>query len=251
MKKKKCINPSCGKKYTPGHYGKKQRVCGNTLCTAWYKLYWSQVRKPPRGVSEAILAQIERECRSDVLRFTLLVVARETGLRKGEILGLTWEDVMEGNRAKSEVIVRGQWEDGIGFKPTKTRTSDIGLFSERARKAIDRLYASKKRRAEDRVFPLSESSVWKWFTKLQKSLGIKNPETKSPFRFHDLRHCVGVELVAAGRIDLAQKMLRHKSINSTMIYAQRSPSEILEDVERVRRHERKKNRKNPETPRSE
>ena len=76
----KCLNSSCGKPFVAGHYGKLQRVgkgkdhvylekcskkcpgktckkCAGkgsyeSTCTMWYRRYWSQVRKPPRGMSD-------------------------------------------------------------------------------------------------------------------------------------------------------------------------------------------------------
>ncbi len=87
-----------------------------------------------------------------------------------------------------------------------------------------------------RVWPVSESQVWKFFVQVQLAMKIKNPQTGEPYRFHDLRHSVGRELVKAGRVDLAQKMLGHRKLETTMGYAELSGDEILEDLEKIRRN---------------
>lgn len=241
---KKCLNPKCQHNFEAGHYGELQKVCGRRECKKWYKRYWSEVRKPPRGIPSnimrAILHLVEKD---DPILHALLIVARESALRKGELLGLTWRDVLDHeNQVKSSVAVRGQWDDKRGFVETKTGASKLGLLTTAARDAIRSIwnrYRKVKPKLDDRIFPFWESSVWKWFRDLQCDLGVSNPETGRPYRFHDMRHSVGVELVRAGKIQTAQKMLNHKSVNTTMGYAERSAEELLGEVEEVRRRKRR------------
>lgn len=233
--RKKCVNPSCGVIFRPGHYGRKQQVCSRQKCKDWYKVHWSETRHPPRGLPPKAYAAIVKALSPSPLIHSLVVVARETGMRKGELLGLAWGDITDrGGALRSTFPVRGQWKDGEGLCPTKTRDSRIAFLSGAARKALT-AYRPSKVSLRDRVWPVSESWVWQQFTGIQRRLRITNPDTGSPFRFHDLRHMVGVELVRAGRIDLAQKMLGHRRIETTMVYAERAPTEILEDVEAIRR----------------
>ena len=238
---KTCLNPSCRKKFTPGHYGDRQLVCPTDGCRRWYKTYATQTKKPPRGIPSEDFAKIKSEAvKGAPVYHALLIAARESGMRKGELLGLTWGDIVDAaGKVRSTISLRGQWSEGVGFKATKTGASRTAYLPEPARGPLQNLYTgcmgSGREKAGQRVFPLSECGVWRWFEGLQRRLKIKNPETGAPYRFHDLRHCVGLELVKAGRVDLAQKMLGHRNINTTMGYAVRSPEEILDDVERVRR----------------
>ena len=255
---KKCKNPDCRRLFTPGHYGDRQMVCTGDYvakcdrcpgakckrcagkgtfkqaCQIWYKLFWSQTRKPARGIPLADWTKIWKRAHEEVPHYAVLIlVARETGLRKGEILGLMWGDVLDpAGKVKTSIELRGQWDDCRGFIPTKTGASRLAYLTETACKAIDTLQRGK---SEDRLFPFWESMVWKWFTGLQRRLEIANPATGRPYRFHDIRHSLGYELVRAGRVDLAKKMLGHKNVNTTMGYAEQGAEELLQDLERVRR----------------
>lgn len=262
-----CQNPSCGKPITEGHYGSLQKVCGSwtmvgcpkchgagkrngkkcekcagngrikQTCKAWYRTFWSQTRKPPRGMNIDVFDGVAATIHEDVFHESLILVARFAAMRKGEILGLTWGDVLdhEGN-ARNSFPIRGQWDDVQHFKPTKTVNSRQALMTREAQAAIDRLRTwavAKGRpcRKTDRIFPITEAGVWKWWVSLQKRLGVANPQTGRPYRFHDLRHTRATELARAKRLDLAQQQLGHKSINTTQIYAMRSAEELIEDME--------------------
>ena len=267
-KSKTCLNPSCGKTFQPGHYGDRQLVCRGSFvekcgkkcpgatckrckgkgeykksCRDWYKGHQLAVAQPPRGCGSAwekIAASLKR---LPLERAALIRVARASGLRKGELLGLTWGDVLKDGKARSQVDVRGKWKDGKGFEPTKTGVSRPAFFTEDARAAIDGLNRSLVRggpaRIGERIWGLSCAGAWSFWTAFQRGLGIANPDTGRPFRFHDLRHTVGVELVGAGKIGLAQQFLGHRSVNSTMKYAVRTAEDVLKEVEGVRRRKKK------------
>lgn len=265
----KCINPSCGKEVKASHYGKRQKVCGGTYtedcrrcpakhgkeckrcngtgkydqsCRAWYRTYWAETRKPPRGIPDDVFKKIKEEAsKGDSRKHALLVVARETGLRKGEVLGLTWSVVLDHNGAvKNSIELRGQWSDRGGFKPTKSHASRLALLSKEAREVVEKLKDEQDEiKGDDRLFPFWESATYNWFVSLQTRLGITNPDTGSAYRFHDLRHALGSELVRGGRTDLAQKMLGHKNINTTMGYAEQRPDEMLDDLENMKKKREK------------
>lgn len=237
----KCLNPSCGKPFKPGHYGRRQKVCTRPECRKWYRIYWADTRHPPRGIPAPTWKRIEKEARKFPYNHAFIIVARETGLRKGEILGLAWGDVLDGNgKVKSSTQIRRQWRRGEWALP-KTRRSRVAVFSKTARQAFEELLTRSRggdrlgSLRERRVFPLSPSGVYTWFIYLQRTLDIKNPETGYEYRVHDIRHTLGSNLVRAGRPDLAQVMLGHKNIETTMLYAQKGTEEILEDLEKVKR----------------
>lgn len=225
---KTCLNPSCGKAFKPGHYGDKQRICGLVKCRRWYKVFWKQTRKPPRGFTPDVFARLVREAKDLTLR-TVYVVARYSAVRKGELLGLTWDDVLDKQGApRKSCALRGQWDDRRGFVVTKTSNARLIYFMKQARDAIGELAkATKDRQPFNRVFPFSEAFVWKWWKRTQKRLGIINQETGDGFRFHDIRHTALKETATKHGIERAADQAGHKNLNTTRIYTQQTPEEMV------------------------
>lgn len=256
---KTCLNPHCGKAFVPGHYGDRQLVCTGSYeaqckkckgrdckrcrgrgkyretCVGWYRGYWSQTRKPPRSVPDEDFRRIVEELRRDVFWRAYVVVARESGLRKGEMLGLTWADVLDGDEIRTSTPIRGQWKDGEGFRPTKTNAGKTGFLLQEARKALEEMLASTGKSGDwraARIWGVTEARVWGWFTSLQKRLGIRHPDTGRPFRVHDLRHTAALRTYRATRdLHRSQVLLGHKSINTTAIYAQERPEDFVASLE--------------------
>lgn len=256
-----CLNPSCGTPFEPGHYGPAQLVCGGDYeekcrkcpgeeckkcggagtfrqdCRQWYKMYWSRTRKRPRGVRNEDLAAVLREVRDDVPLWSLFVVASWSAMRKGELLGLTWGDVMDGENVRSSFPLRGQWDDREGFKALKTGEGRIAFLLPEARAAMLKYWRWTKARGKPNPFPrriweISESGAWAKFVGVQKKLGITNPDTGKPHRFHDLRHQAILQTYRATKdIGKAQVLAGHKSASTTFIYATERPEEFLAIVE--------------------
>ena len=152
----------------------------------------------------------------------LVLIAVNTGLRRGELLQLKWRDVDVQRRM---LTVRGE-----GAKTGQTR--HVPLNSE----AIRVLNAWKPR-------PLCESS-WCVFAGADSStpiVAIKKTWKAvlkvakiSSFRFHDLRHTFASKLVMAG-VDLntVRELLGHKSIAMTLRYAHLAPEHKAAAVEAI------------------
>lgn len=225
---KTCLNPSCSKSFQPGHYGDRQRICGAAKCLRWYKVFWKQTRKPPRGFTPDVFERIISEADNLELR-TVYVVARFSAVRKGELLGLNWSDVLDANgAAKQSCAIRGQWDDRRGFVMTKTSDARLVYFMEEARAAIEKLAkATKDRQPFNRVFSFSEAFVWKWWKRTQKRLGIVNQETNDGFRFHDIRHTALKATANEHGLEMAALQGGHKSLETTRIYTQRTPEETV------------------------
>ena len=255
-----CLNPNCRKSYTPGHYGKMQKVCSGSYtekcskkclgktcrkcagkgtfkasCRAWYRRYWSQVRKPPRGMPETeqvkILSVVERE---DVRYWSLLVAALNSALRKGELLGVTWGDIEDGTSIRSNFPLRGQWDDAAGFKDTKTDAGRIAYFTKSVRAALARVRrgGAKGEAATDRVWPYTEVQAWKRWVAVQKRLGISNPETRRPYRFHDCRHASALRVLKrTGNIHDVSTLCGHKNPATSQIYVTQRPEDFVASLE--------------------
>lgn len=253
-----CMNPHCGKPFIPGHYGQLQKVCSGSYlasckrckgrdcrkcggkgkyketCRLWYSHFWATTRKRPRSIPDEDFKKLMSAEREAFWK-SYLVVARESGLRKGEMLGLTWIDVLDGENVKSSTVIRGQWSDVDGFRPTKTDSGKMGFFLEESRVALKSfMKASKTDGAwrESRIWEVTEASVWSWFTSLQRTLGIANPDTGRPYRVHDLRHTAALRTYkATNDLRQAQVLLGHKNANTTSIYAQERPEEFAAGLE--------------------
>lgn len=235
----KCENPVCSRRYTPGKYGRLQRVCGRERCRKWYRDFAARALPVSRGLPSVVWDQLEEHLMGTSAIFqTLIVLARETAMRKGEILGLEWRDVLDKDgKAKEVIALRGQWSDRDKFKEWKTGEGREVMMTEKARRKVEVFFRTSALsvKATDRIIEKSESWAWSAWVGFQRVHGVTNPLTKRPYRFHDIRHTAAVELVSAGRIDLAQKLLGHKSIVTTMRYATRPAEEVLADIEKTRR----------------
>lgn len=256
---KKCFNPNCQRSYETSHYGDRQIVCGGTYeekcrkcpgkgckrcrgagtfmqpCLNWLKGYYSRMRKRPRRIPEPDMKAIIAEVREFPFWSSLFIVASWSALRKGELLGLLWSDVLEDGKVRSVVPIRGQWSDGEGFKEMKVGEGKYGYILEPARKALQALFSSAKSEPgfpNVRVWATTEANAWKRFIAVQKRLGIKNPDTGREYRFHDLRHTSILKTYHATRdLNKARELAGHKSLATTTIYATERPEEFMEGLE--------------------
>lgn len=141
----------------------------------------------------------------------LIKIALFSGLRKGEILRLTWKDV---NFEQGMVTLR---------KPKGGRTTTIPISSQ----ALDVLNGLKP--TSPYVFPgpggkQKASFRGPWY-KIRQAAGL--PDN---FRFHGLRHHFASVLASSGvEILVLGKLLTHKSLAMTQRYAHLAPG-VLKDA---------------------
>jgi integrase len=146
--------------------------------------------------------------------YDLCLFALCTGLRSGEVLSLTWEDI-----DNPEQFMR------IDSRQKSKRENRIPINSG-ARAVLDRCRA----RGMDRVFrEISTTRVSKLFKK-----AVRKAKLPDDIRFHDLRHTFGSMLAMAGRQGKdIQDLMRHASFASTLVYAKLSPDHLREASESV------------------
>lgn len=140
----------------------------------------------------------------------IVLLALNTGMRRGEILGLEWSEV---DLKKRNVTVKGE-----GAKSGSTR--HIPLNDE----GFSVLDAWKKQTSgKGIVFPSPVTgermgNIKKSWGSVIKKAGVKG------FRFHDLRHTFASKLVMA-TVDLntVRELLGHASIDMTLRYAHLAP----------------------------
>lgn len=154
--------------------------------------------------------------RSDEVLSTVLITALHTGLRRGELFHLTWQDV----DFKLGVIRVLQTKNGERREIPMTNT---------LRATLQHL---PKRLSSDYVFPGKTGhglvDIRKRFLRALQESGIEG------FVFHDLRHTFASHLVMAG-VDLmtVKEFLGHKDIKMTLRYAHLAPDYKRSAIDRL------------------
>ncbi len=157
-------------------------------------------------------------CRASALPHLgdLVTVALESGMRKGELLGLTWDRV-----DFSRGVLR--------LEVTKSgRRREVPM-----RQAVYDVFSARPGAREGRVWPAG--SVRKSFG---KAVEAAKPDT--PFRFHDTRHhFASWFVIRGGALPALQQILGHASLSMTLRYAHLSPKHLRDEIEKTERDGRK------------
>jgi integrase len=176
-------------------------------------------KEPPgrvRYLSDEEFDKLLNECR-DWLK-SIVTVARHTGLRKENILSLTWSQVDLFRRMITLHHTKNNERLSIPLNDTL-----MSLFKQLSRvRHINSAYVFSKPDGS------RYCSIHNEFKKAVKNAGITD------FKFHDLRHCFASALVQKG-VDLyqVQKLLGHRSNVMTQRYAHLSPEHLREAVNRL------------------
>src|SRR4030067_2192507 len=145
----------------------------------------------------------------------IVITALNTGMRKGEILSLKWDNVdLKHGFILLDITKNGDRRE-IPINDTLKATLQ-GLI-----------------RRLDIPFVFYDAATGKPYQNVKRSFysacrrsGIRD------FRFHDLRHCFASHLVMAGiDITTVKELLGHKTLNMTLRYAQLAPSHKVKAVD--------------------
>ncbi|MCH8112885.1 MAG: site-specific integrase [Proteobacteria bacterium] len=166
-----------------------------------------------------LLPSLARLAFADHLK-PMVLLSLNTGLRRGELFGLTWHDIdleqailtIPGGRAKSG------------------RTRDIPLNSE----AIEVFHGWHGRDVDPAgiVFPAKGGGP---FNNVRRAwLGVLRKAKIARFRWHDIRHTFASKLVMAG-VDLntVRELLGHADYQMTLRYAHLAPEHKAAAVARL------------------
>jgi integrase len=155
-------------------------------------------------------------------------VALSLGLRRGEVLGLRWEDI-DLQRATLRVTgslqrLRGKLERTTTKTVASMRAIDLppvllaSLQRHRVAQEQERQATSERWRESGLVFtttrgtPIEPRNLIRHFKTVLKKAGL--PQT---IRFHDLRHSCATLLIAQGvHPRVVMEILRHSQISTTM-----------------------------------
>lgn len=134
----------------------------------------------------------------------ILIMALNTGMRKGEILNMTWDCV---NFEKKEI-------SALNTKNSKKNTIPM---SNKLYETLLKMYKCKNNDKYVFTNPYTGTKytdIKKSFKTVCKLANVKN------LRFHDLRHTGATRMVAAGvPLPVVKQILNHASIQTTMRYA--------------------------------
>lgn len=177
--------------------------------------------KEPPGRTR-FLSQDECERLLDACKYTqglyeIVLTALLTGMRKGELMGLTWDNV---DLERMEITLRKT-------KNNETRVIPI------AEDLLPLLSGLKAKSLGLLVFTRPDGTPYgdphHRFERVCRIAGIEH------FRFHDLRHTFASWLVMSGEnIPTVQRLMGHKTISMTMRYAHLSDSHLRAAVNKIR-----------------
>jgi integrase len=162
-------------------------------------------------------------------RFELIYrLTLSLGLRRGEVLGLRWQDVDLTGRTLHITMALQRYQGKLHLAPTKTQASTrclplpdlfiAALQAHRTAQALERAAAETDWIEHDLVFPSQRGTpteprnLIRHFKRALSVAGL--PET---IRFHDLRHSCATFLIAQGvHPRVVMEILGHSQISVTM-----------------------------------
>ncbi len=177
--------------------------------------------------------------------YPLYLVAATTGLRRGELLGLRWQDLdLDVGTLRTEQTVQ-RIKGQLIFSETKTEESDsvlplpevtwVVLLDHQAAQARERAAAGDRWRDYGLVFPseigtpMEPRNLNRHFAALRQRAGLPT------VRLHDLRHTVVTLLLELGvPPHLVQAIARHADVDITLkIYAHSNLDAMRAAVKRL------------------
>jgi len=150
----------------------------------------------------------------------IVTVALETGLRRGELLGLTWEQI---DLSRGVIRLEGTARrDGTGTKSGRRREVPM-------RQAVYNVLAGLPGAREGQVF--KTRSIRTAFEN-----AVTEAAKLEDFHFHDCRHHFASWFVMrGGSLQALQKLLGHATLAMTMRYAHLAPDYIRSEVAKTER----------------
>ncbi|MBC7342773.1 MAG: site-specific integrase [Clostridia bacterium] len=191
--------------------------------------------KPPKAKKKQAACYDEKQTAalltaldSEPLQYkTIVILALATGLRRGELMGLEWQDV-DFENGTIEVRQASQYVPGIGTftKEPKNETSKrviavprsvMALLKQyKAQQTEERLKVGDLWQGSNRLFttwdgkPMFPDTISKWFPQFLRRHNLPH------ITFHGLRHTSATLLIAEGvNLKNVSRRLGHSSISTT------------------------------------
>lgn len=152
--------------------------------------------------------------------YLIVLLAISTGARQGEILGLTWDDVMFDSR---RIVLRDTKNTETRAVPLVGPAFDLLKEHSRVRRLDTKLVFPREGIQGNRPISIRES----WERAVEKA-GIEN------FKFHDLRHtCASYLAMNGATLAEIAEILGHKTLQMVKRYAHLSDQHVSSVVERM------------------
>ncbi len=143
-----------------------------------------------------------------------VLLSMNTGLRRGELLALSWVDIDFQERM---LVVRGASAKTGDTRYVPLNDEAITLLRDWGKDSV----------VGEKVFPVSTSFKTAWGALLQRAKITR-------FRWHDLRHHFASRLVQAGvPLNTVRELLGHGSLAMTLRYAHLAPNQTRDAVAKL------------------
>jgi integrase len=143
-----------------------------------------------------------------------VLLSMNTGLRRGELLALTWADIDFQERL---LTVRGASSKSGDTRYLPLNDEALTLLRDWKKNGLD----------ADRVFSVTTSFKTAWGALLERAKIVR-------FRWHDLRHHFASRLVQSGvPLNTVRELLGHGSLTMTLRYAHLAPNQTREAVAKL------------------
>jgi len=183
-----------------------------------------EVKTAPKALNELELKRLIREAYKDnhVRNIAIIEVLVNTGLRVGELVSLTLDDISISPR-KGHLTVREGKRDNYREIP----------LNKDVRKALNNYIEERPDSSSDKIFlgqrgPLKKSAIWRIVKKYTDRAEVE----ASP---HTFRHTFATRLLRDHDMDIitVSKLLGHSSVDSTAIYTQPSQKDLEKAVDEL------------------
>lgn len=226
------INPKTGQPRSPATVVRYLAALSHALSVACTEWGWMQsspmnrVRKPKesrgrvRFLNQEELSRLLSACRTSDSRYLypVVILAVSTGMRLGEIMNLTWQDI---DINKGRITLDDTKNGDRRAVPLCGHALDV-FRQMRDQKPQTTGLVFVGRKLDN---PINLSYHWK---RALSQSGITD------FRFHDLRHtCASYLLMNGATIGEIAEVLGHKSLQMVKRYAHMSESHAAKVVERM------------------
>ena len=155
--------------------------------------YSGRIRTLSREEQEQLFQHLSQEMK------WIVTIAVETGMRRGEIMRLTRENIDFSKRL-------------VKLDKTKNGDSRTIFLSEKAHNALKEVITQPVLKIDGRIWNRGADNVSTTFAKGVRLAGLKD------FRFHDLRHTAATRLAPFLEIHELAKYLGHRTVNMVMRY---------------------------------
>ena len=178
--------------------------------------------KPPTYFSRKELQELLSTVKEGWFK-ELVAFAALSGMRRGEILNLRWENVDLPNR-----LIRVQSDASFSTKTGKNRIIPLNEI------AAQLLIQRRRDLSAEYVFSVAGHRISPRYVSHKLKKYVRKAGVNPNLHFHSLRHSFATYLVQAGvSIYEVQKLLGHSSVVMTQIYSHLAPAELHSAVNRI------------------